>query len=156
MITDQNKDSKKQVAVVNLEPETESFTTEIGLDGHHFHIDYLDDLKIYFICESTIYSHVLEKKKEGFSNFISKGFGMMGGDKDEGEQNLFGSVEFFQGKMDLNFLKFEENMEFFYCDDGQVIKKYKTDNKEVVLVFDDIQALTTQIVLHKKKQLLFR
>jgi hypothetical protein len=156
LITDKDKEQKKKVVVVHFDPETENFMVDIGLDGHHFQIDYNDEFKIYYLFENVVYTHTLEKKKEGFSNFISKGFGIMGGEKEEEGVNLFGSEEFFRAKEELTILRFEKDMEFFYLDDQQVIKKYKYDNKEVVVVYDDVQAKTSQIILHDKKQLMFR
>jgi hypothetical protein len=149
-----------KVTIEEGEKEEENVViTNFGLDGYNFQVDNHDEDKIYFLLDDKVYTHKIEEKKEegGFTNFFNKGFGFTAKeDENEDENSLFGSIEFFRSKSKINFLKFDSNMEFFYCDDQKVIKKYRYDNKEVVMVYDDVLCFSKQILLNEKNSFFFR
>lgn len=160
LVTDRDDKGMRKILKVDTtdtEKKEEVLVASFGLDGRQFQLDPHDENKVYFLMGKAVYTHVLEKEESGFTSFFSKGLGIMSKEKEnEGEENLYGSVEFFRAKADLHFLRFEPDMQHFFCDDGRVIKKYRSDNKEVVAVYDDLLRHSTDLLLHPAKPLFLR
>jgi hypothetical protein len=156
--TNQDENNKIKIVKINLKKENDYEINEIGLNGHSFQIDHLNENKIYFIEENIVYSQTFEEKKGGIGSLFSGGLGLFGNAQEpkDGGKNLFGAEEFFRSKFDLNFVKFEKNMEHFYCDDTKNLKRYQADNKEVVNVFDDVVFKPTDMILSSDESLLYR
>lgn len=153
IITERNKKKKKILLRFSPNDEKLKLIKEVGLNGHSFQVNPEEPDLVYFIEESVAYSLDLTGNTSGASSGFFSGFGF--GQKNEGKE-LFGAVEFFQGTKNLTVLQFDSSFEHFFCNDDKILKKYHSESKEVVAIFDDVTARTKKIILDEKKNRLFR
>jgi hypothetical protein len=157
---EKNEENKIRIFKVSLTKENEFKKFEVGIDGEGFQIDSKDEDTIYFLQKNIIYKQTFKEKekKTGFGNLLKKNFGFLQTDKKEevDEDNLFGAEEFFKSKDKLNFIKFDKEMNYFFCNTKKNVKRYRMDNKEVVNVYDDLVFRATQIYFSNDEQFMYR
>lgn len=134
---------------------------KIDLDGHSFQVDYRNPNKFYFIVRNLIYSQEFEKAK-GFKSLVFKLVDFFKS-KSSAERTkrspegwVYGEQIFFRSKTPISFFKFERDMQHFYCDDGKIIKRFQSNNKEVVNVYDEIVYNAKNMSLSADESLIYR
>ena len=158
LVTNFEKD-KKYVYIVEENKENKFKVLKVGLDGHSFQVDTTNENRVYFIHENFIYNLEFKEEKSDFTSFLNKGIAKMIDSSKKGkhgEKNTFGAEEFFESKTNLQFLRFENSMKVFYCDDERVIKQYSSITKETMHVYDDVVALCTDLQLSNNEKLIYR
>lgn len=133
-------------------------TFKIDLNGHSFQVDNKNPNKFYFIKENLIYSQEFEKAK-GLESLILKTveFFKLKTKKEKKEENwAYGEQIFFRSKKNLTFVKFEKDMQHFYCDDGEIIKRFQSKNKEVVNIYDELVYKPLDMILSADESLFIR
>ena len=154
-----NQNKKIRIFKVSLKSENEFKIFEVGIDAHGFKVSHKSEDIFYFLRENVVFKQDFKEQKKGvFDNLLTGGFGMFGGEKkvETDEEDLFGAEEFFKAKHPLNFIKFDSNMQHFFCNDKKSIRRYRSDNKEVVNVYDDAAIQTNQVFFSEDQTLMFR
>jgi hypothetical protein len=98
------------------------------LDATFFEIDNGDPDKFYFIEEKIIYSMTFNEKESTFGGIFGK--------RDADEKELYGAKEFFRSKFELEFVRFDEDMNFFFINEGKSIKMLSFASLDVKKIFD--------------------
>ena len=158
LVTNQYQNYKKYVVKIEINKETQknkSKVLKVKIDGHSFRVDNTNENLIYFIKEKTIYKMDFEKSLGKIETFINKGLNMLT-NKEEEMDKIYGAEEFFQSEHNINFLRFEQSMRFFYCNEGRTIKRICSESKDIINSYDDVEALYTDIKLSKDEKLIYR
>lgn len=159
LISKWNEKEKTKVVKFDVLNDDKVETFTVNLDAHSFQIDFLNENKLYFIQKNVIYfqEFIQEKEESGFGNVFKKSLNFFSSKNEtENEDELGGAQEFFTSKADIKFLKFEKDMQHFYCDDLNCFKRFQSSNKEVVNVYDEVDFNPTGLILSGDESLIYR
>lgn len=119
----------------------------VRLDAIFFEIDCKDPDSFYFIEERTVYSMRFGAQESSFGGFF--------GGKGE-ERNLYGAKEFFRSKFELDFVRFDQEMEHFFINEGKVIKMLSFGSFDVKKIFDQQDYDPIDLFFSEDAQFMFR
>jgi hypothetical protein len=124
------KNEKNEIFLIQIDLTARNSykVVKVKLDAIFFEIDCHDPDVFYFIEENIIYTMNFNVKESSFG-------GIFGGNQKE-EKNLFGAKEFFRSKYELEFIRFDENMDNFFINEGKMIKMLSYNTFDVKKIFD--------------------
>ena len=127
-MTIKNDQNETFLVQINLKEKNSYKIIKIRLDASFFEIDNSDPDVFYFIEEKIIYSMHFDTKESTFKGIFAA--------RNEDEKELYGAKEFFRSKFELEFVRFDPNMDFFFINEGKTIKMLSTGSFDVKKIFD--------------------
>ena len=136
---------------VDLKLQNTFKTVKIKLDATFFEIDNKDPDFFYFIMDNVIYKMDFTFQESTFG-------GIFGGNntKKDLDPSLYGAKEFFRSKFMLEFVRFDENMEHFFINEGKDIIMYAVKKFEVKKIFNQPHYSPIQVFFSKNMEYLYR
>lgn len=123
-------------------------TIKIKLKTFSVEIDNKNPNKFYFIEEKVVYSMDFSVKQSAFTGIFQG--------KNDSKKNLYGAKEFYSSKFYLEFVRFDEQMEHFFINEGKTIKMLNSETFEVVKVFEQFEFYPVDIFFSSDFQYMFR
>lgn len=116
---------------VDLKIANQYKTVKIKLDASFFEIDNIDPEYFYFILDNVIYKMDFTFQEAAFG-------GIFGGDhmKEGLDPNLFGASEFYRSKFILEFVKFTDDMKYFFINEEKTIVMISVKDLETKKIFN--------------------
>lgn len=152
LISHKSKTNEMYLAQIDLGRQNGYTTVKIKLDAFFFEIDNKDGNQFYFIEDKIIYKMDFSIQESTFGGIFSQ----KSASTKDGNKNLYGAVEFFRSKYELEFVRFDDDMKNFFINEGKTIKMLELKTLEVKKIFEQQDYDVIDVFVPENFEFLYR